>query len=94
MGRFRGMSIGLIVSAYVLSALGAAQTPVEQPPAPTPDLLALAQQMPDCNEFRNACQVCVRLSDRKLSCSNIGVACSPSGDWRCSVPTKPDAPAK
>lgn len=90
----KGVSAGLIVSVYVLSAVAAAQTPVEQAPVPTPDLLALAQQMPDCKEFRNACQVCVRLSDGKLGCSNIGIACSPSGAWLCSAAAKPDEPTK
>jgi cytochrome P450 len=45
------------------------------PAAADSNLDALAKQMPDCNEFRNACQVCVRLADGKLGCSNIDVAC-------------------
>jgi hypothetical protein len=89
----RGVSAGLIILIGALSP-AAAQTPAEKAPFPAPDLLALAQQMPDCKEFRNACQVCVRLSDGKLGCSNIGVACSPSGDWRCSALGKPGEPTK
>jgi hypothetical protein len=57
-------------------------------------LEAFAKQMPDCKEFRNACEVCVRLGDGKLGCSNVGVACNPSGPWQCSVPSKPGEPAK
>jgi hypothetical protein len=57
----------------------------------------LAQQLPDCNEFRNNCQVCVRAAGGaggKLGCSNIGIACNPSGEWRCSVPSQPREPKK
>jgi hypothetical protein len=59
-----------------------AQTSVD----PSPDLRTLAQQMPSCREFRNDCQVCVRLSDGTLGCSNMSIACSPAGKWRCSIP--------
>ena len=68
-----------------LSAPASAQTSSE-PPKPAPELEALARQMPDCKEFRNACQVCVRVAEGKLGCSNIGVACNPSGPWQCSAP--------
>jgi len=54
----------------------------------TRHLQVLADQLPDCREFRNACQVCVRIVNGKLGCSNIGVACNPSGPWRCSTPSK------
>jgi hypothetical protein len=84
---FRGLSGVLIVAAGTFSA--AAQTAER-----SPDLLALERQMPDCREFRNDCQVCVRLPDGKLGCSNIGIACSPSGQWRCSVPGKTEERTK
>jgi hypothetical protein len=71
-----------------LGAPASAQTSSE-PPKPAPELEALARQMPDCQEFRNACQVCVRVAEGKLGCSNIGVACSPSGPWHCSAPSQP-----
>jgi len=62
----------------------------KEPPAVVDsNLEAMALQMPDCNEFRNACQVCARLADGKLECSNIGVACTPSGPWQCSAAPKP-----
>ena len=76
------------VLAIVVDALGAtavSQTPVEPPP----DVLVLAEQMPACKEFHNACQVCAKQPDGKLGCSNIGVACNPSGPWRCSAPPQP-----
>jgi hypothetical protein len=38
------------------------------------DLLALALRIPDCKEFRNDCQVCINLPERKHGCSDIGVA--------------------
>jgi hypothetical protein len=59
----------------------ASQTPIEQ----SRELHELLRQMPDCKELRNDCQVCVKLPDGKLGCSNIGVACNPSRSWRCSV---------
>ena len=58
-----------------------------QAPVASQDLEVLAQRLPDCKEFRNACQVCVRAADGKLGCSNIGIACNPSGEWRCSIPS-------
>ena len=77
----------LIVVVCQLSAAAIAQT-LEQSPLPSPDLVALAKQMPDCREFRNACQVCVRLADGKLGCPNIGIACNPSGTWHCAIPSQ------
>jgi hypothetical protein len=88
--QFRGLSAVLVVAVGTLSAPAASQTSVE----PSPDVQVLAQQMPECKEFRNDCQVCVRLADGKLGCSNIGIACSPSGHWRCSAPTKTEERAK
>lgn len=85
----------MIALVCALSAPAASQTPTQVRPAEhSPDLHALAQQMPDCKEFRNACEVCGRRADGKFDCSNIGIACGPSGDWRCSAPTKTDAPTK
>ena len=83
---------GIIVLVGALSAPAIAQTP-KQESSPPPDVEVLAQRMPDCKEFRNACQVCARQADGKLGCSNIGVACNPSGEWRCSIP-KADEPKK
>jgi hypothetical protein len=48
---------------------------------------ALCAADTDRKEFRNDCQVCIKLRDGQLGCSNIGVACNPSGSWRCSVPS-------
>jgi hypothetical protein len=77
-----------VVGALVGPA--ACQTPAEQ----SPDLVVLAEQMPECKEFRNDCQVCVRLAGGTLGCSNIGIACGPSGHWRCSMPGKPNDQSK
>jgi hypothetical protein len=46
----------------------------------------LARQLPDCREFHNRCQVCIRKADQTLACSNVGIACSPSGEWQCAKP--------
>jgi hypothetical protein len=72
----------VLVGVFVcfLSAPAIPQTPEKKSILPTPDGLVLAVQMPDCKEFRNACQVCVRAPNGKLGCSNIGIACSSSGD--------------
>jgi hypothetical protein len=48
---------GAIVLIGFLSASAVAQTP-KQDSGPPPDVEVLAQRMPDCKEFRNACQVC------------------------------------
>jgi hypothetical protein len=87
-----GSGRGFIL-ALSLVAQAVAHTPAELP-APDRDLSTLARQMPDCKEFRNACQVCVRLADDELQCSNIGIACSPSGEWKCSSPKGTDEPKK
>jgi hypothetical protein len=88
----RRVLLGALVC--VLSAPAASQTPEKKAILPSPDVLVLAEQMPNCKEFRNACQVCARLPDGKLGCSNIGIACSPSGDWQCAVPAKAGEPKK
>ena len=88
-----GLAIAAALVAAAVSAPAVSQTK-EPAPAADSNLEALAKQMPDCKEFRNACQVCVRLADGKLGCSNIGVACNPSGPWQCSAPSKPGEPAK
>ena len=72
-----------VVAVCTVSAPAETQVRLEQ----SPDLQALALQIPDCKEFRNDCQVCIKLRDGQLGCSNIGVACNPSGSWRCSVPS-------
>jgi hypothetical protein len=83
---------GAIVLVGVLSASAVAQT-AKPDPTPPRDVEALAERMPDCKEFRNECQVCARQADGKLGCSNIGVACNPSGEWQCSI-SKADEPKK
>jgi hypothetical protein len=84
---------GLIFLAFGLFAQAVAQAPAELP-VPNRDLSALARQMPDCKEFRNTCEVCVKLADEELHCSNIGIACSPNGEWKCSSPKRTDEPKK
>jgi hypothetical protein len=87
--------VGLAIAVAVVGLSGLAVSQTKEPPAVTDsNLEAFAKQMPDCKEFRNACQVCVRLADGKLGCSNIGVACNPSGPWQCSVPSKSGEPVK
>lgn len=80
----------VVLSICVICCLSGAtrSQPGAEAPRPTRELEALARQLPECKEFRNACQVCKRLSDGKLGCSNIGVACNPSGEWRCSGEAK------
>jgi hypothetical protein len=70
-----------MLAAVVAACAGAPALSQTKEPAAVADsnLEAVAQQMPDCKEFRNDCQVCVRLADGKLRCSNIGIACTPSG---------------
>ena len=87
-----GSAIAAAAVAVAVSAPAVAQT--KEPAVTDSNLEALAKQMPDCKEFRNACQVCVRLADGKLGCSNISVACNPSGPWQCSIPTKSGEPTK
>jgi hypothetical protein len=84
-----------IAAAVVAAALSApAVSQKKEPPAVTDSNLEALARQPDCKEFRNACQVCARLADGKLGCSNIGVACNPSGPWQCSVPSNAGEPKK
>jgi hypothetical protein len=89
--KFPGLC-GAIILVGALNSFATAQA-LKQDPSPSADVEALALRMPDCKEFRNACQVCARQADGKLGCSNIGVACNPSGEWQCSIP-KADEPKK
>jgi hypothetical protein len=83
-------SVAILVAVVAASVNSPALCQTKEPPVvPDSNLEAIAQQMPECKEFRNACQVCVRLADGKLGCSNIGVACTPSCPWQCSAPSKP-----
>ena len=34
------------------------------------------------------------VADGKLGCSNVGIACTPSGQWRCSLPKKTEEGTK
>jgi len=56
-------------------------------------LSELARNQPECKEFRNACQVCLR-ENGEFRCSNVSIACSPSGEWKCSNPAAAAGPAK
>jgi hypothetical protein len=83
--RLLALTLAVAAIACTLIPPAVSQT-TEQAPVVSGDLEVLARRLPDCKEFRNACQVCVRAADGKLSCSNIGIACNPSGEWRCSIP--------
>lgn len=89
MHRHTGWTVGQLVVIFVI-APATSQASVE----PSPDVLVLAQQMPECREFRNDCVVCVRSADGKLGCSNVGIACTPSRQWRCSLPKKTEERTK
>ena len=82
----------LVIPMLAASAPSTAQ-PAKHDSAPPKNLERLAARMADCKEFRNACQVCARRADGKLGCSNVGIACNPSGEWRCSVHSQ-SAPTK
>ena len=87
--RMRLLTVALAGAVIALIPPAVSQTN-GQAPAASRDLEALARRLPDCKEFRNACQVCVRSADGKLACSNIAIACNPSGEWRCSIPSASD----
>src|SRR5262245_28877727 len=89
------VGLGMLATVVVATLCAPAVSQTKEPAGVTDSSLeSLAQQMPDCKEFGNGCQVCVRRGDGKLGCSNIGVACNPSGPWQCSVPSKSGEPAK
>jgi hypothetical protein len=90
--RLAGLCAAILLVG-VLSDRAVSQTS-EQPRNASTDVEELARRIPDCKEFRNACQVCARLADGKLGCSNIGIACTPSGAWQCSAPSQALAPVK
>jgi len=82
------------IAIFALIASEAVRAIAEERAAPHPDLSEAIQKKPDCLEFRNACQVCARQADGIFGCSNIGVACTPNGDWYCSQPPKSEEKAK
>jgi hypothetical protein len=81
-----------VLIAAACTGIGSLNMPVACTTAneSSPDVFELARQMPDCREFRSECQVCIRLPDGKLGCSNIGIACNPGRSWRCSAPNSSD----
>ena len=92
------MSMRLIASILaLLIALrvpAMSQAPVDSISGSMQDLTALAKQLPSCKAFKTDCEVCIKMPDEKFGCSNVGIACNPSGVWRCAEPITTDQPAK
>jgi hypothetical protein len=59
-----------------------------------PKLIELARKQPECKEFRNACWVCLKKENEEFHCENVSIACSPSGEWKCSDPAPATDAAK
>jgi hypothetical protein len=84
-------AIGLM--AGVLSSLAVAadlNVPAKSPSTSLKDFLA---GTPDCVEATDQCRVCLVSGADNVSCSNVGIACSPQS-WSCtSKRTETPSPA-
>jgi hypothetical protein len=75
----------------------AAPAPATTPAAPVPEgeaMHSFGNANPDCLEWTDACQVCLRDQDGVQQCSTPGIACTPSVPVVCRVKkrVRPAAP--
>ncbi|MGO9544743.1 MAG: hypothetical protein ACLPPF_08110 [Rhodomicrobium sp.] len=84
---------GFAILVCAMSVKSYAQSP-GQAAAPEPSLAEFAKTVPGCNEVQNNCQVCLRGADNEFHCSNVAIACSPNGEWRCISTAAPYKKAK
>jgi hypothetical protein len=75
--------IALLVSACCMSGNAHCQALSQEATSPL-SLEEFAKAMPDCIEIKNECQVCARGADKQFHCSNVAIACSPNGEWKCT----------
>ena len=73
-----------VFAAVLLGAAWLLARSQEARPTPTATLFSFGRDNPDCIEWTNACQVCVRGEDGEPKCSTAGIACQPAA-LVCSV---------
>lgn len=72
----------LLIAAALISIAPAlaADLPIEPAPAPVQapaDGSPLQPPSATCREWSDGCRTCVRATDGAVSCSNVGIACTP-----------------
>ena len=93
-----GVKLLLIAAALISIAPAlAADLPLEPKtePAPAPvqapaDANPLQPPSASCREWSDGCRICVRAADDAVSCSNVGIACTP----KAVTCTAADVPAR
>jgi hypothetical protein len=73
----------LVISLVVLSSAWAEETPKPDIPSSETQLRDFAKGNPDCANFTDLCQTCVRASDQSIKCSTPGFACIRQ-PWSCA----------
>jgi hypothetical protein len=68
------LAFGIAVIAFALVADGGETPPTPAPAAPNDP--AVQANMPGCAVWTDRCVTC-QLTDGKVACSNIGIACQP-----------------
>jgi len=83
----------LIAAALIFIAPAlAADLPLAPAPKPTPAAEGnpLTPPSATCREWTDGCRTCVRAAEGAVSCSNVGIACTP----KAMTCTASDAPAR
>ncbi len=91
-----GVRCFLIAAALISIAPAlAADLPLEPKTEPAPvqapaDASPLTPPSATCREWSDGCRTCVRAADGAVSCSNVGIACTP----KAAACTASDTPAR
>lgn len=83
----------LLIAAALISIAPAlaADLPLKPAPVEAPvDANPLTPPTAACREWTDGCRTCVRAADSAVSCSNVGIACTP----KAKTCTASDAPAR
>ena len=98
MALLRRILLALCVSLApgLASVQALAQAPAPAPPAPAeaeaPSLFAWGEAHPDCGEWSDLCQACLRVGT-EVHCSTPGIACTPVAPvCRAPVPKPASTP--
>jgi hypothetical protein len=91
----------LLIAAALISITPALAADLPLKPEPKPAPVQAPAQSPDgaspltppsatCREWTDGCRTCVRAADGVVSCSNIGIACTP----KAAACTASDTPTR
>ncbi len=89
-------AVALLVLTMGFAAAARADEPyaphMPKPEAGPATVFTFGRENPDCAEWTDACQACVRAADGNFHCTTVGIACTP-GPPMCSVKKLKTTPA-